>query len=125
MKDLNCCVFIGRLTKDADLRATNTGIDVANFSIAVNSSEKAGDQWRDKANFFDMVLFGRAATGVGPYLKKGTQVGVQAEAQFETWEKDGQRHSKVKFSVRNIQILNKPGQKAEPEQSTFDDDVPF
>jgi single-strand DNA-binding protein len=71
------------------------------------------------------LLFGRAATGVGPYLKKGTQVGVQAEAQFETWEKDGQRHSKVKFSVRNIQILNKPGQKAEPEQSTFDDDVPF
>lgn len=41
MKDLNSCTFIGRLTKDADLRVTNTGIDVANFSIAVNSSEKA------------------------------------------------------------------------------------
>ena len=125
MKDLNSCTFIGRLTKDADLRVTNTGIDVANFSIAVNSSEKAGDQWRDKANFFDMVLFGRAATGVGPYLKKGTQVGVQAEAQFETWEKDGQRHSKVKFSVRNIQILNRPSGSHDREPEQFNSDIPF
>ncbi len=66
MKDLNQCFFIGRLTRDADLRATSSGLDVANFSLAVNSSEKSGDLWQDKANFFDFAIFGKTAAGVGP-----------------------------------------------------------
>lgn len=125
MKDLNCCVFIGRLTKDADLRATNTGIDVANFSIAVNSSEKTGELWQDKANFFDFAVFGKTAAGVGPYLKKGVQVVVMAEAQHERWDKDGQKFSKVKFICRHIQLLNRPAGRPDAEPEQFNSDIPF
>ena len=134
MKDLNCCVFIGRLTKDADLRATNTGIDVANFSIAVNSSEKAGDQWKDKANFFDMAYLGKPAEAVHPYLKKGQQVAVTAEAVQDRWEKDGEKHQRVKFIVQSLNLLGGKrqgeGPLAEPEPGQVDsrgfvDSIPF
>ena len=129
MKDLNSCTFIGRLTKDADLRVTNTGIDVANFSIAVNSSEKAGDQWRDKANFFDMVLFGKPAEAVHPYLKKGQQVAVTAEAVQDRWEKDGEKHQRVKFTVRGLQLLGgkkeQSGTNVPDHPDPFPDDIPF
>ena len=125
MKDLNQCFFIGRLTKDADLRATSSGLDVANFSLAVNSSEKSGDLWQDRANFFDFAIFGKTAAGVGPHLKKGVQVAVQAEAQHETWEKDGQKRSKVKFSVRHIQLLNRPSSSPNREPEQFNSDIPF
>lgn len=125
MKDLNSCSFIGRLTRDADLRATASGMDVANFSLAVNTSENTGGGWLDKANFFDFVLYGRVAAGVGPHLKKGVQVAVQAEAQHERWEKDGQKFSKVKFVVRHVQLLNRPSGSPDREPEQFDSDIPF
>ncbi len=105
MKDLNTVSLVGRLTRDAELRYTNSGMPICNFSIANNYSKKQGDQWTEEVNFFDVVVFGRQGEAVNNYLKKGKQVAVQGELRQDRWEQDGQRRSKVQVIASNLQLL--------------------
>lgn len=130
--DINNVTVTGRLTRDAELKFTGGGTPVLNFSVAVNKGVKRNDQWTDEAHFFDFVLWGKLGEAVNQYMKKGIQVAVDGELQQDRWEKDGQKHSKVKIRVNNLRMMggvnkNAPGaagQKAAgPEQ--FEDDIPF
>ena len=105
MADLNHVVLIGRLTRDAELKYTSGGQAVCKFSIAVNRRRKAGDQWVDEANFFDIVLWGRQGESLNQYLVKGKLVGVDGELRQDRWEQDGQNRSKVEIVANNIQLL--------------------
>ena len=129
MKDLNSCTFIGRLTRDAELKHLPSGAPVVAFSLAVNGSEKDGDGWKDRASFFDMAYFGKPAEAVNPYLKKGQQVAVTAEAVQDRWEKDGEKHQRVKFTVRGLQLLGgkkeQSGTNVPDHPDPFPDDIPF
>lgn len=105
MADINHVVLVGRLTRDAEMKYTNSGTAVSKFSIAVNRRRRSGDQWTDEASFFDCTLWGKVAEAVTPYLVKGKQVGVQGELRQSRWEQDGQRRSRVEVNVSNIQLL--------------------
>jgi len=128
MRDLNSCIFIGRLTRDAERKATTTGMPIVSFSLAVNGSEKQGEKWEDRPSFFDCAYFGKAAEAVHPYLKKGQQVAVTASAIQDRWEKDGEKHQRVKFIVQSLNLLG--GKKAQPgnpvpeHPEAFTDDIP-
>ena len=129
MKDLNTCFLIGRLTRDAELKYLPSGAPVVAFSLAVNGSERDGDGWKDRASFFDMAYFGKPAEAVHPYLKKGQQVAVTAEAVQDRWEKDGEKHQRVKFTVRSLQLLGgkkeQAGNPVPDHPEAFPDDIPF
>lgn len=105
MADLNHVILIGRLTRDAELKYTANGQAVCKFSVAVNRRRKNGDQWVDEANFFDVVLWGRAGETLNQYLVKGKQVAVEGELRQDRWEQDGQNRSKVEIMANNIQLL--------------------
>ncbi|NLM00784.1 MAG: single-stranded DNA-binding protein [Treponema sp.] len=105
MTDLNNVSLVGRLTRDAEIKYTNGGMAISNFSIAVNRSKKEGDQWVEEANFFDIALFGRIAESLKPYLIKGQQVAISGELRQDRWEKDGQRFSRVSIVANNIQLV--------------------
>jgi single-strand DNA-binding protein len=145
--DINQVVLVGRLTRDAEIKYTNTGTAICKFSIAINRRRKTNDQWTDEANFFDIVLWGRQAESLTPYLVKGKQIGVQGELRQNRWEQDGQSRSRVEINASNIQLLGGrpagqggPGPVSDTRQSTdeygtasdavppddgFDDDIPF
>jgi len=137
MRDINTCIFIGRLTRDAELKYTSGGAAIVSFALAVNGSEKQGEKWVDRASFFDFAYFGKAAEAVHPYLTKGQQVSVVSSAIQDRWEKDGEKHQRVKFNVQNLQLLGGKrqgeGPLAEPEPVTreaehdggFADDISF
>lgn len=135
MRDLNSCIFIGRLTRDAELKATQGGAAIVSFALAVNGSEKQGEKWEDRASFFDFAYFGKAAEAVHPYLKKGQQVAVTALAIQDRWEKDGEKHQRVKFIVQSLNLLGGKrqgeGPLAEPvtreaaHDGGFADDISF
>ncbi|MBQ7611839.1 MAG: single-stranded DNA-binding protein [Spirochaetaceae bacterium] len=105
MTDVNRVILVGRLTRDAELKYTASGLAVCRFSIAVNSRRKNGDTWEDRASFFDIVCFGKMGETLNQYLVKGKQVCVDGELQQNRWEQDGQPRSKVEVIAANLQLL--------------------
>ena len=105
MADINRVILIGRLTRDAELKTLSNGQAVSKFSIAVDRRKKNGDRWEDEANFFDIVLWGRQAESLHPYLVKGKMIGVDGELRQDRWQQDGQNRSKVEVIANNIQLL--------------------
>ena len=107
--DINKVFLVGRLTRDAELKYTNTGTAVSKFSLAVNRSKRSGDQWSEEANFFDLTLWGKQAEAVNQYLTKGKQVAIEGELRQNRWEQDGQKRSKVEIHVNHLQLLGGGG----------------
>lgn len=103
--DINSVVLIGRLTRDAELRYSNSGTAICKFSIANNYSRKTGDTWGEETNFFDAVLMGRRAEALHKYLVKGKQIGIKGELRQDRWEQDGQRRSRVEIWVNDVNLL--------------------
>ncbi|RKX79217.1 MAG: single-stranded DNA-binding protein [Spirochaetes bacterium] len=141
MTDINRVILVGRLTRDAELRYTNAGTPVSKFSLAVNRRRKSGDMWVDDPNFFNIVLWGKAAEALNQYLVKGKQVAIDGELRQSKWEQDGQMRSRVEINANNIQLLSgvrgaQPQgagkeypdidftEKDEPVDD-FEDDIPF
>ncbi len=105
MADLNHVMLIGRLTRDAELKYTQNGFAISNFSIAVNRRRKNGDQWVDEVSYFEINLFGKSAESLKQYLLKGKQVGIDGELRQDRWEQDGQSRSKIVINANNVQLL--------------------
>jgi len=130
-QDINQVMIIGRLTRDAEIRSTNGGKEIASFSVAVNRSVKRGDQWSTEVSFFDVQKW--SPGGVAPYLSKGQQVGISGELRQDRWEHEGKNYSKVLIHCNSLQLLSSPKgsskQKSEPDQGSweddFEDDIPF
>lgn len=89
--------IIGNLTRDPELRHTSQGTAVANFSVACNKKFKKGEDWVQETSFFPVTFFGKQAETCEKYLHKGDRVGVDGYMKQESWEKDGQKHSAIKF----------------------------
>jgi single-strand DNA-binding protein len=145
MADINHVVLVGRLTRNAELKYTNSGAAVSKFGIAINQRRKKDDQWVEESHFFDVVLWGKTAESLNQYLVKGKQIGVEGQLRQNRWEQDGQARSKVEIHATNIQLLGsgtggKSGgaaptegrsggaevpDTAAPAPDTFEDDIPF
>ncbi len=115
MTDLNHVMLIGRLTRDAELKYTQNGFAISNFSIAVNRRRKSGDQWVDEVSYFEINLFGKVAESLKQYLLKGKQIAVDGELRQDRWEQDGQSRSKVIVVANNVQLL---GGNSSPSQGS-------
>ncbi len=117
MEDVNYVIIIGRLTRDAELKYTNSGLAVSSFSLAVNRRKRSGDNWEDEVSFFDLALFGKRAESLNQYLTKGQQVAVEGSLTQDRWEQDGNKRSKVKIIADNIQLLGGRGPAAGMQDS--------
>jgi len=105
-QDLNVVALVGRLTRNCDMRYTNSGFAICSFTLAVNRCRKQQDgTWQDQASFFDCSYFGKAAEGVSPYLQKGQQVSIQGSLEQQNWEKDGQKRSKIVVMVNSLGLI--------------------
>lgn len=105
MTDINKTVLVGRLTKDIEIKYTNSGAAIGNLSIAVNRSQKQDNQWVDEASFFYVKIYGKMAESLRPYLTKGKQIAVEGFLKQERWQKDGQNFSRVIVGAENVQLL--------------------
>ncbi len=73
MQDINSVILVARLVRDAEIKYTNTGYAILNFSVASNRSVKRNDTWEDEVSFFNCTLFGKRAESLAQYLIKGKQ----------------------------------------------------
>ena len=129
---VNNVAVTGNLTRAPELRATQGGTPVLSFGIAVNDRRKnAAGQWEDVPNFFECVTFGNRATALSDILTKGMKVAIAGKLHYSSWEKDGQKHSKVDIIANDVELMQnrKPQQQdyqpPQQAQDVYDDDIPF
>ena len=104
MADINRVVISGRLTRDPELRNTAGGTSVLGFGGAVNDrrrNQQTG-QWEDYANFIDCTMFGARAESLSHILSKGMLVCVEGRLRWSSWERDGQKRSKIEVIVDEL-----------------------
>lgn len=107
MSDLNRVTLVGRLTRDPEVRYTAGGMPIVNLGLAVNGRQKdASGNWGEKANFFDVKLFGERFERLAQHLEKGRRVGIDGRLEFSSWESDGQKRSKVEIVASELQFLD-------------------
>ena len=138
---MNKVILIGRLTKDVELRYTQTNnTAVASFSLAVNRKFVKNGEDR-QADFFNIIAWNKLAETISKYLFKGNQVAISGRLETRSWDdENGQKHyvteviaEEVDFiesknRKSNDEILNSPVPVNSDDSSDFisnGDDLPF
>lgn len=107
MENINIAVVSGNLTRDAELRATAGGTQVLGFSLAVNDRRKNPHtgEWEDCPNYIDCVMFGGLAQSLAARMRKGVKACVSGKLRWSSWERDGQRRSKVEVVAEGVELM--------------------
>lgn len=110
-RGLNKVMLIGRLGKDPDLRFTQGGMAVANFSLATSEewTDKATNEKKEKTEWHRIVAFGKLGEICGKYLTKGKQVYVEGRLQTRSWEQDGVTKYTTEILANDMQMLDSKG----------------
>jgi len=102
MVAFNRVVLAGNLTRDPELRFTQSGVPVANFGLTVNCVRSKNEE----VDFFDVTAWRELGETVTNYKKKGDPILVEGRLQFRTYEaKDGSKRSKVDVVADNVHFL--------------------
>ena len=131
MPSLNQVQLVGHLTRDPEQKFLPSGAAYAKFGLAVNRSWKKGEEWQEEVCFIDVTAWGKAGEWSAANLRKGSEAAVFGYLKHETWEKEGQKHSK--HSVTALTIMG--GAKGTPSGDAAaapvhgrpieDQDIPF
>ena len=113
---MNQCTFLGRLTRDPEIRYTDSGMAIARFSIAVDR-RRSGDN-EQQADFFDCVTFDKRAEFVEKYLASGLRILVSGEMHNNNYtNKNGDKVYKVELTANVIEF-------ADAKRDRSDEDTP-
>jgi single-strand DNA-binding protein len=110
MASYNRVILVGNLTRDPELRYIPSGTAVSEIGLAVNDRVKKGDQWVDETTFVDVTLWARTAEVANEYLSKGSSVLIEGRLKLDTWEKEGQKRSKLRVIADKMQMLGGRGE---------------
>ncbi len=130
---MNHLIIIGNLTRDPEARVTQTGINVCNFSVAVNRRGKK-DGEAQGVDYFNVTAWRQLAGVCSTYLKKGRKVCVTGSVVLSTYErKDGGEGARMDVTADNVEFLSsrqdEPTGGRPSENSGFtmvqDEDLPF
>jgi single-strand DNA-binding protein len=143
MASVNRVILIGNLGRDPEIRYTQAGEPIANFSLATNEAwtDKSG-QKQERTEWHRVEVFGKAAQVVRDYLSKGRQVYVEGSIRYDEWtDKDGNKRNttRIRVSGPNSRLVllgsrDGGGRPAETREAppappddfqVSDDDVPF
>lgn len=102
---INSTTLVGRLTKDPELRTTPSGVEVGNFTLAVNRTFTNQNGERE-ADFINCIVFRKQAVNVNQYLSKGKLAGIVGRLQTRSYEnKEGQKVYVTEVVCDNVQFL--------------------
>ena len=120
---INKVVVSGNLTRDPEIRASQNGTNILTFGMAVNDRRRNAQtgEWEEYANFVDCVMFGNRADYMHRTLHKGMRVVVDGRLSYSSWERDGQRRSKLEVVVNDIDFISPRQQQGgyAPQQGNY------
>jgi len=139
---INKAILIGNLGRDPEVRYTQNGTAVANFTIATSEKwkDKNTGEMQERTEWHRIVTFGRLAEICGEYLSKGRQVYIEGRLQTRSWEQEGVTRYTTEIIANDMKMLGPKGSSdsyrpASPSPSKDypdspypepqDDDIPF
>lgn len=109
---INKIFLVGNITRDPEKRKAGE-TPVLAFGIAVNEYRKE----QQYTNFFDVTVFGNQAKNLADLLKKGDKVAIEGKLHYASWEKDGQKRSKVDITADRVELFRAKVEKIEAIES--------
>ncbi len=141
MAGVNKVILVGHLGRDPELRYTQNGQAVANFSLATSESYAKRDGEREeRTEWHRIVAWGRLAEICAEYLSKGRQVYIEGRIQTREWEdREGEKRRTTEIVAREMQMLGRRGETSQTDEEPGsaagsvgdsntpppDDDIPF
>ena len=122
----NKVVLVGNLTRDVEIRYSQSGSAIGNVGIATSRKWKSqtGEQ-KEEVLFIDLTFFGRTAEIANQYLRKGSKVLVDGRLTFQQWTaQDGSKRSKHVVTVENLQMLDSKADSQNPNNNNGYGDQP-
>lgn len=115
---INNVTLVGRLTKDPNVRQTQSNVTVAQFTLAVdrNFTNAQGER---EADFLNIVVFRKQAEQVGKYLAKGRLCGVEGRIQSRKYEKDGQTVFVTEIVADSVQFLDSGNKQNQQQNNNY------
>lgn len=109
MGTLNKVLLMGNLTRDPELRQTNSGHAVGDLGLAVSDNYRnKNGELVERTCFAEIVVWGRQAENCGRYLKKGRPVIVEGRLQLDQWETpEGNKRSRLRVCAERVQFLGR------------------
>ena len=114
MASINKVILIGNLGRDPELRYTQSGQAVANFSLATTDrfSNREGER-QERTEWHRVTVWGKTAENCAQYLNKGRSVYVEGRLQTREWEdKEGQKRRTTEVIAQTVQFLGARGESA-------------
>jgi single-strand DNA-binding protein len=139
MASVNKVILIGNLGRDPEVRFTQGGTPVANFTMATTDrwSDPSGEK-KEKTEWHKIVVWGKQAEIAGEYLRKGRPVYIEGSLQTREWtDRDGNKRYTTEVRAFNMQFLGRPDDRGaasttapaddmgEPAGGFAEDDIPF
>jgi len=107
--NINRVILTGNLTVDPELRATHSGVSVCHLRVACNTRRKdsASGEWADRANYFNVKVWGAQGENAARYLSKGRPVAIDGRLEWQEWEaQDGSgKRQAVEIIADSVQFL--------------------
>ena len=125
MASMNTVLLLGNLTRDPELRYAPNGTAVARLALAVNHRYRQGDTDKEETMFIDVIAFGKQGESASTYLSKGRPVLIEGRLKWQTWEKEGQKHTKHEVVADRIQFLGGTRPEGSDAPDDMDSDIPF
>jgi len=131
MADFNRVILMGRLTRDVELKYTQSGLAVTEIGLAISDRHKnQTGEWVEETVFVDVTLWSRTAEVASEYLSKGSPIFIEGRLKLHTWEADGQKHSKLRVVGDRMQMVGSrpssaaPNAAKERDPASFDESKP-
>jgi len=106
----NKVILVGNLTRDIELRYSQSGMGIANTAIATSRKFTSNGEKKEEVCFVDITFFGRSAEVANQYLRKGSKILVEGRLNFDQWvDQNGQKRSKHSVVVETMQMLDSKG----------------
>jgi single-strand DNA-binding protein len=106
--NINRVVLTGNLTRDPDLRSTQSGLNVCSLRLAVNNRRKDGatGQWVEEPNYFDITVFGAQGENCARFLTKGRPVAIDGRLKWREYtDGQGNQRQAVEIIADAVQFL--------------------
>lgn len=102
---INKAMVFGNLTRDPEMKALPSGMNVTSFSVATNRvyNDRDGNK-QEQVEYHNITVFGRQAETSAQYLKKGSSAYIEGRLQTRSWEKDGVKHYRTEIVADRVQF---------------------